>query len=119
MINNSESNSPVCNSSNLMSKYSFFLVFYHYLVWTNPIYILISKSNQLGKAEVTTEDAITALKKAAKWAQMGLVVSTGPPVESGQADTPTGDKKNVRKQPIDVVCREKNTELARYKSSKP
>lgn len=45
---------------------------------------------------------------------MGLVVSTGPPVESGQADTPTGDKKNVRKQPVDVVCREKNTELARY-----
>lgn len=42
---------------------------------------------------------------------MGLVVSTGPPVEGGQADTPTGDKK---KQPVDVVCREKNTELARY-----
>ncbi|XP_062590799.1 probable E3 ubiquitin-protein ligase HECTD4 isoform X2 [Saccostrea cucullata] len=69
-----------------------------------------------GKAEVTTEDAITALKKAAKWAQMGLVVSTGPPVESGQADTPTGDKK---KQPVDVVCREKNTELARTDPIRP
>ncbi|XP_055995500.1 probable E3 ubiquitin-protein ligase HECTD4 isoform X2 [Ostrea edulis] len=71
---------------------------------------------KLGKAEVTTEDAISALKKAAKWAQMGLVVSTGPPVEGGQADTPTGDKK---KQPVDVVCREKNTELARTDPIRP
>ena len=67
-------------------------------------------SLQNGKAEIATEDAIVALRKAAKWAQQGFVVSTGPPVDSAQAEVQTGDKKKADK---DVICREKNAELAR------
>ena len=65
---------------------------------------------QNGRAEITTEDAVTALKKAAKWAQMGLVVSTGPPVDNTPQEAPTGDKKKVS---AEAVCREKNNDLAR------
>lgn len=42
---------------------------------------------------------------------MGLVVSTGPPVDTTQVETPTGDKK---KTATEVTCREKNAELARF-----
>ncbi|OWF52164.1 E3 ubiquitin-protein ligase HECTD4 [Mizuhopecten yessoensis] len=69
-----------------------------------------------GKAEVTTEDAGSALKKAAKWAQMGLVVSTGPPIDTQQPEPPTGDKK---KTAFEVVCRERNSELARTDPVRP
>ena len=65
---------------------------------------------QHGKAEVTTEDAVSALRKAAKWAQMGLVVSTGPPVEGATADSGGTDKK---KTAVEVICKDKNSELAR------
>ncbi|KAJ8312853.1 hypothetical protein KUTeg_010226 [Tegillarca granosa] len=76
----------------------------------------MTKKNITGKAEITTEDAVTALKKAAKWAQMGLVVSTGPPVDTTQVETPTGDKK---KTATEVTCREKNAELARTDPVRP
>ena len=71
---------------------------------------------QNGRAEVCTEDAVSALRKAAKWAsQMGLVVSTGPPADGVATETPAQaamatDKK---KMAADVVCKEKNIELAR------
>ncbi|KAK3084084.1 hypothetical protein FSP39_007865 [Pinctada imbricata] len=69
-----------------------------------------------GRAEITTEDAVTALKKAAKWAQMGLVVSTGPPVDNVPAEAPTGDKKKTSSE---ATCREKNNELARTDPVRP
>ena len=43
---------------------------------------------------MTTEEAVIALRKAAKWAQMGLVVSTGPPVDA-TAQTQGTDKKKT------------------------
>ncbi len=60
---------------------------------------------------MTTEDAVTALRKAAKWAQMGLVVSTGSPVDVSGSDSAANGKK---KTAVEVVCKEKNAELARY-----
>ena len=72
---------------------------------------------QTGRAEVTCEEAVSALRKAAKWAQMGLVVSTGPPVDAAaQAEAGRADKK---KSSGDAVCKEKNVELARYAASQP
>ena len=65
---------------------------------------------QTGKAEVTTEDAVSALRRAAKWAQMGLVVSTGSPVDTQQSDSSASDKK---KTAVEVICKEKNSELSR------
>ena len=38
------------------------------------------------------------------------MVSTGPPVDLAQAEVQSGDKKKADK---DVICREKNAELAR------
>ena len=66
-----------------------------------------------GRAEVSTEDAVSALRRAAKWAQMGLVVSTGSP-PGGIVNTATTDKKKTQ---TEVICREKNAELARYMST--
>lgn len=60
---------------------------------------------------MTTDDVMTAFMKAAKWAQMGLVVSTGLPVDATTTETTGSDKK---KTAADVVCKEKNAELARY-----
>ena len=56
---------------------------------------------------------MSALRRAAKWAQMGLVVSTGSP-PGGTVNTATTDKKKTQ---TDVICREKNAELARYRST--
>lgn len=50
------------------------------------------------------------MKKAAKWAQMGLTVSTGPPIDIICESTVSGDKK---KTAAELVCKEKNAELAR------
>lgn len=63
-----------------------------------------------GRAEVSTEDAMSALRRAAKWAQMGLIVSTGPPVDCVNTDNSGNDKK---KTATEVICKEKNAELAR------
>ncbi|XP_055958013.1 probable E3 ubiquitin-protein ligase HECTD4 [Patella vulgata] len=63
-----------------------------------------------GKTEVVTEEAMTALRKAYKWAQLGLVLSTGPPTDTTQTDTVSDGKK---KTATDVVCKEKNLELAK------
>ncbi|XP_038054835.1 probable E3 ubiquitin-protein ligase HECTD4 isoform X2 [Patiria miniata] len=71
-----------------------------------------------GKAEVFTEDANTAIRKASKWAQSGLVVSTGPPVENNN-DSSNENGKEKKKVVTEVVCREKNAELARTDPVRP
>eukprot|EP00061_Rhincodon_typus_P018555 g47769.t1 len=66
-----------------------------------------------GYCEVITEEAVAALRKATKWAQSGLIVSVGPPVEATSQEATsgltTGDKKKTAQTSI---CREKNAELA-------
>uniref|UniRef100_A0A4W3K6B9 HECT domain E3 ubiquitin protein ligase 4 n=1 Tax=Callorhinchus milii TaxID=7868 RepID=A0A4W3K6B9_CALMI len=73
-----------------------------------------------GYCEVITEEAIAALRKATKWAQSGLIVSVGPPVETAAQETSsgltTGDKKKTAQTSI---CREKNAELARTDPVRP
>ncbi|XP_077996372.1 putative E3 ubiquitin-protein ligase HECTD4 [Glandiceps talaboti] len=68
------------------------------------------------KAEVMMDDAVTALRRAAKWAQSGLVVSTGPPIESSAQDNGGRDKKKTTSE---AVCREKNSDLARTDPVRP
>ncbi|XP_036454105.1 probable E3 ubiquitin-protein ligase HECTD4 isoform X4 [Colossoma macropomum] len=73
-----------------------------------------------GSCEVITEEASAALRKASKWAQSGLIVSVGPPVETliqeTTGGTNTGDKK---KSAQTVVCRDRNAELARSDPVRP
>ncbi|XP_045441577.1 probable E3 ubiquitin-protein ligase HECTD4 isoform X11 [Pipistrellus kuhlii] len=73
-----------------------------------------------GCCEVVTEEAAAALRKATKWAQSGLIVSVGPPVESVNPETvsglSTGDKKKTAQTSI---CRERNSELARTDPVRP
>ncbi|XP_043571193.1 probable E3 ubiquitin-protein ligase HECTD4 [Chiloscyllium plagiosum] len=73
-----------------------------------------------GYCEVITEEAVAALRKATKWAQSGLIVSVGPPVEAANQDATsgltTGDKKKTARTSI---CREKNAELARTDPVRP
>lgn len=73
-----------------------------------------SNALQGGCCEVVTEEAAAALRKATKWAQSGLIVSVGPPVELVNPETvsglSTGDKKKTAQTSI---CRERNSELAR------
>ncbi|ROL42235.1 putative E3 ubiquitin-protein ligase HECTD4 [Anabarilius grahami] len=73
-----------------------------------------------GCCEVITEEASSALRKANKWAQSGLIVSVGPPIEStGQENSGvsnTGDKKKTAQS---TVCRERNAELARSDPVRP
>ncbi|XP_010602797.2 probable E3 ubiquitin-protein ligase HECTD4 [Fukomys damarensis] len=73
-----------------------------------------------GCCEVITEEASAALRKATKWAQSGLIVSVGPPVESVNPETvsglSTGDKKKTAQTSI---CRERNSELARTDPVRP
>lgn len=63
---------------------------------------------------MVTEEASAALRKAVKWAQSGLIVSVGPPVETLIQETSggnaTGDKK---KSAQSAVCRDRNAELSR------
>ncbi|XP_030623120.1 LOW QUALITY PROTEIN: probable E3 ubiquitin-protein ligase HECTD4 [Chanos chanos] len=73
-----------------------------------------------GYCEVVTEEASAALRKATKWAQSGLIVSVGPPVETvvqdGAGGVTTGDKK---KSAQTAVCRDRNAELARSDPVRP
>ncbi|XP_061115937.1 probable E3 ubiquitin-protein ligase HECTD4 isoform X3 [Conger conger] len=73
-----------------------------------------------GSCEVVTEDAVAALRKATKWAQSGLIVSVGPPVEAAAPETAggatTGDKKKTAQT---TVCRERNSDLARSDPVRP
>ncbi|XP_058136974.1 probable E3 ubiquitin-protein ligase HECTD4 isoform X6 [Dasypus novemcinctus] len=73
-----------------------------------------------GCCEVITEEAAAALRKATKWAQSGLIVSVGPPVESVNTEAvsglSTGDKKKTAQTSI---CRERNSELARTDPVRP
>ena len=55
---------------------------------------------------------MTALRKAYKWAQSGLVVSTAPPSELSPADGSADKKKTA----TETVCKERNSALARYHS---
>uniref|UniRef100_W5MLV4 HECT domain E3 ubiquitin protein ligase 4 n=1 Tax=Lepisosteus oculatus TaxID=7918 RepID=W5MLV4_LEPOC len=73
-----------------------------------------------GHCEVITEEAAAALRKATKWAQSGLIVSVGPPVETlsqeNASGLSTGDKKKTAQT---AICRERNTELARSDPVRP
>ncbi|XP_013909607.1 PREDICTED: probable E3 ubiquitin-protein ligase HECTD4 [Thamnophis sirtalis] len=73
-----------------------------------------------GCCEVITEEAAAALRKATKWAQSGLIVSVGPPVETVSPESTsglsTGDKKKTAQTSI---CRERNSELARTDPVRP
>ncbi|XP_077165132.1 putative E3 ubiquitin-protein ligase HECTD4 isoform X4 [Paroedura picta] len=73
-----------------------------------------------GSCEVITEEAAAALRKATKWAQSGLIVSVGPPVEAANPESSsglsTGDKKKTAQTSI---CRERNSELARTDPVRP
>uniref|UniRef100_A0A8C8HAD7 HECT domain-containing protein n=1 Tax=Oncorhynchus tshawytscha TaxID=74940 RepID=A0A8C8HAD7_ONCTS len=73
-----------------------------------------------GSCEVITEEAAAALRKANKWAQSGLIVSVGPPVEAlaqeAAGGVTTGDKK---KSAQTAVCRDRNSELARSDPIRP
>ncbi|KAL8180059.1 UNVERIFIED_CONTAM: putative E3 ubiquitin-protein ligase HTD4, partial [Gekko kuhli] len=73
-----------------------------------------------GSCEVITEEAAAALRKATKWAQSGLIVSVGPPVETVNPESSsglsTGDKKKTAQTSI---CRERNSELARTDPVRP
>ncbi|PIO29272.1 hypothetical protein AB205_0167670, partial [Aquarana catesbeiana] len=73
-----------------------------------------------GCCEVITEETSAALRKANKWAQSGLIVSVGPPVETLSPEIAsglsTGDKKKTAQTSI---CRERNSELARTDPVRP
>ncbi|XP_058014322.1 probable E3 ubiquitin-protein ligase HECTD4 isoform X2 [Ahaetulla prasina] len=73
-----------------------------------------------GCCEVITEEAAAALRKATKWAQSGLIVSVGPPVETVSPESTsglsTGDKKKTAQT---STCRERNSELARTDPVRP
>ena len=71
---------------------------------------------QTGKAEVTTEESSSALRKAAKWAQMGLIISTGQPIDTLTSST-SSDNGNTaadkKKLASEVICKGKNADLAK------
>ncbi|XP_014675681.1 PREDICTED: LOW QUALITY PROTEIN: probable E3 ubiquitin-protein ligase HECTD4 [Priapulus caudatus] len=79
-----------------------------------------------GKTEIFTEDAVSALRRAAKMAQAGMIVSTGPLVEAaattggggggGGGGPEGGDRK---KMAVEAVCKDKNSELARMDPVRP
>ncbi|KAJ3603715.1 hypothetical protein NHX12_028456 [Muraenolepis orangiensis] len=73
-----------------------------------------------GSCEVVTEEASAALRKANKWAQSGLIVSVGPPVEAAPPEAAggvtTGDKKKTAQT---AVCRDRNSDLARSDPVRP
>ena len=54
---------------------------------------------------------MNAFKKAFKWAQLGLVISTAPPTDSSTAESSNGSDK--KKMASEMICKEKNSELAR------
>ncbi|XP_033101041.1 probable E3 ubiquitin-protein ligase HECTD4 [Anneissia japonica] len=68
-----------------------------------------------GKTEVLTDEARMALRRAARWAQCGLVLSSSPPVETASGDT-GHEKKKVNSESI---CKERNSELARTDPVRP
>ncbi|XP_028827058.1 probable E3 ubiquitin-protein ligase HECTD4 isoform X2 [Denticeps clupeoides] len=73
-----------------------------------------------GCCEVITEEASAALRKANKWAQSGLIVSVGPPVESLTTESSAGATAGEKKKSAQtVVCRERNSELARTDPVRP
>uniref|UniRef100_W5LMJ7 HECT domain E3 ubiquitin protein ligase 4 n=1 Tax=Astyanax mexicanus TaxID=7994 RepID=W5LMJ7_ASTMX len=73
-----------------------------------------------GSCEVITEEASAALRKASKWAQSGLIVSVGPPVETLVQETSGGVSNGDKKKSAQtVVCRDRNAELARSDPVRP
>ncbi|XP_071946536.1 probable E3 ubiquitin-protein ligase HECTD4 isoform X2 [Antedon mediterranea] len=71
--------------------------------------------NRNGKTEVLTDEARVAMRRAARWAQCGLVLSSCPPVENTATDAGR-EKKKVNSE---SVCKERNTELARTDPVRP
>ncbi|XP_043924358.1 probable E3 ubiquitin-protein ligase HECTD4 isoform X2 [Protopterus annectens] len=73
-----------------------------------------------GCCEVITEEATAALRKATKWAQSGLIVSVGPPVDSSSQEAASGSSTGDKKKTAQTsVCRERNAELARTDPVRP
>lgn len=75
---------------------------------------IIFFSVKTGCCEVVTEEASAALRKAIKWAQSGLIVSVGPPVETQIQETSGGNTSGDKKKSAQsVVCRDRNADLSR------
>ncbi|XP_053555727.1 probable E3 ubiquitin-protein ligase HECTD4 [Bombina bombina] len=73
-----------------------------------------------GCCEVVTEEAAAALRKATKWAQSGLIVSVGPPVETISTETASGISSGDKKKTAQTsICRERNSDLARTDPVRP
>ncbi|XP_074897314.1 putative E3 ubiquitin-protein ligase HECTD4 isoform X6 [Buteo buteo] len=73
-----------------------------------------------GCCEVITEEAAAALRKATKWAQSGLIVSVGPPIETVNPETTSGLSSGDKKKTAQTsICRERNSELARTDPVRP
>ncbi|KAM8797794.1 putative E3 ubiquitin-protein ligase HECTD4 isoform 1-T1 [Eudromia elegans] len=72
-----------------------------------------------GCCEVITEEAAAALRKATKWAQSGLIVSVGPPIETVNPETTSGTTGDKKKTAQTSICRERNSELARTDPVRP
>uniref|UniRef100_A0A8D2MD56 HECT domain E3 ubiquitin protein ligase 4 n=1 Tax=Zonotrichia albicollis TaxID=44394 RepID=A0A8D2MD56_ZONAL len=73
-----------------------------------------------GCCEVITEEAAAALRKATKWAQSGLIVSVGPPIETVNPESTSGLSSGDKKKTAQTsICRERNSELARTDPVRP
>ncbi|XP_057234090.1 probable E3 ubiquitin-protein ligase HECTD4 isoform X2 [Malurus melanocephalus] len=73
-----------------------------------------------GCCEVITEEAAAALRKATKWAQSGLIVSVGPPIETVNPEATSGLSSGDKKKTAQTsICRERNSELARTDPVRP
>jgi len=62
---------------------------------------------------VITEEASSAVRRASKWAEMGLVVGTGPPVDPSTCPAENSSSDKLKKTAIETLCKEKNSSLAR------
>ena len=65
--------------------------------------------NHTGRAEAVTDDRRLCLRKAARWAQVGFVVSIGPPADGVTSATTADDRK---KRMAEEVCQDRNEDLA-------
>jgi E3 ubiquitin-protein ligase HECTD4 len=72
--------------------------------------------NVTGRAEAITDDRRLCLRKAARWAQVGFVVSIGPPADGVTSAANADDRK---KRMAEEVCRDRNEELAVEDCTRP
>ena len=68
--------------------------------------------NKANRTEVVTDEATTILRRAIKLAQLGLVVSVGPP---SKHEDLTEEKKNA----VEQIARERNVQLQRHDPVRP